>query len=636
MPRAAEPSIPANDKSRRRRRKRWIALVFVAVVMSLGAAIAPWTFSSKALYEEISGQIKRSAGLFVATEEPASLTLLPRPHITFNRVFLADPAESVTIHAEKLRGNLNLLRLLTGRLELSEIALTSPAIVVDLDRAPIEPMGATARAAAAQPSSPEAMKADQEALGSLYISGGRATLRKNGKAQDISNIEGALNWPKVGSAATFAGNFTWRGERFRALLWVARPGELLRDQISPVTARLDSPSLNVEAEGFGQAGAKPRFNGRISASTPSVRQALNLLELQTALPAPIEHVQLAAQASAGLHELQLTNLRLFASDNELQGSLMLRQEDYRMIVQGDLSSNFLSIRPLTVDLPPMTNSDGQWSRDALDLPSIDTADVDLHVTATHARLGRLSLDDAGLSLALHSGRLEISLDQGKAYRGELKGRAVFTIRSGEGLECHITGQTSGVDAGLFGWDAAENSHISASLDSSVSLNGVGDSVAQIMRNLDGRATLTLTQGAIDGINLERALRRLDKSPLSSAIDIRSGRTSFDRAGATFQIEKGVAAVEDGFARGPGFSLSFSGSTRIADRSLAIKAIAIEADSAGKPRDKGLQIGFDIKGSWDDLNFSPDAQSFIRRSDAAAPLLPNTEPPSGGSAPSPEK
>lgn len=624
--RAAESATSADAKPPRRRGKLWSSLALTIAALALAAVVAPWTFSSKALYEEVSGQINRSLGLFVATQEPVTLAFLPRPHITLRQVLFADPAHALTIHAMEVRGNLSLLRLLAGRLELSEIALTSPQIALDLDRKPISPSGAAARAAATQPSSPEASRADREALGILYVSGGEAKVRQGGKEKYLSNIEGALNWPRIGSSATLAGGFSWRGERMQELLWIARPGDLLRGQATPVTARLDSPSLHAEIEGLGQTGAKPRFTGRIFGSTPSLRQALTLFDAQTPLPGPIEHIQLAAQASVGPREAQLTNLRLFASDNEFQGSLVLRQEDHRTIVQGNLESNFLSVRPMTADLPALTSSDGQWSRETLELPSLEGADVDLRLTAAHARLGRISLDDAALSLMLRAGRLDISLNEGRAYKGAIKAHAIFAVRPGEGLECRLKAETMGVDAGMLGWDASETSHLSGNLDSSVTLDGVGDSVAQIMRNLEGRATLSLTQGAIDGINLERALRRLDKTPLSSAIDIRSGRTSFDRAGANVRVEKGVASIEDGFATGPGFSLTFNGSTRMAERSLAIKATAVEADSAGKAREKGLQIGFDISGSWDDLNFSPDAQSFIKRSGAAAPLLPQNEQP----------
>lgn len=613
-------------KKNARKWRVWVVLAgFALIVVAIAAAVAPWTFSSKALYNEVAAQVKRSSGLFVATDGRSTISLLPRPRITIERVLFADASRTVSVHAEQVRGNLNLLRLLTGRLELTGITLERPNITVDVNRKPFADAGAPARAAAAQPSSPEALKADQEPLATVSIVSGQAQVSYGEKQEVFKNVNATLDWAKVGSPATLAGNFSWRSEQLRVLLWIARPGELLRGEATPAMTRLDGETVHFDAEGMAQLGAKPRFIGRVSGSSPSLRQALNLLDVQVPLPGPIEHIQLAANASAGPRDVQLTNLRLFANDNEFQGSIVVREEEDRPIIQGTLWANFLSLRPMTADLPALTSSDGQWSHDTFDLPDLNDADVDLRISAAHARLARLRLDDATMSLTLRAGRMEIAFNDAKAYKGEIKGSAIFSVRPGEGLDCHINAQTVGVDAGMLVWDAAARSDMSGNLNASVSLDATGDSVAQLMRNLDGRASFSLTQGAVDGINLERALRRLDKTPLSSAIDIRSGRTSFDQAGAAIMIDKGTAKIEEGFARGPGFSLAFAGSARVPDRSFTIKAIAADADSAGKLREKGLQIGFDISGSWDDPSFSLDAQALIKRSGAAAPLLPYDDP-----------
>jgi AsmA protein len=203
---------------------------------------------------------------------------------------------------------------------------------------------------------------------------------------------------------------------------------------------------------------------------------------------------------------------------------------------------------------------------------------------------------------------------------------VLDVNPGAGLECHVNAQTVGVDAGMLAWDTAARSDISGNLDSSVTLDATGGSAAELMRNLEGRIAFSMTQGAIEGVNLGRALRRLDKSPLSSAIDIRTGRSNFDRAGATIVVETGNATIRDGFATGAGFSLAFSGSARIPDRSLAFTATAVEASDAGAPRDKGSQIGFELSGSWDEPSLTPDARELIKRSGAAAPLFPRVEAP----------
>ena len=63
---------------------------------------------------------------------------------------------------------------------------------------------------------------------------------------------------------------------------------------------------------------------------------------------------------------------------------------------------------------------------------------------------------------------------------------------------------------------------------------------------------------------------------------------------------------------------FSGRANFGERSVELHASANHAGAEGQ----GLQFGFNISGPWDDPALIPDAEGLIRRSDAAAPLLPS--------------
>ena len=382
---------------------------------------------------------------------------------------------------------------------------------------------------------------------------------------------------------------------------------------------------------MAQSDVKARFVGRLTASAPSLRQAFAMFNLSPPLPGPFDAFRLAATASLEPDAMQLSQLRFSADENDFEGAAELRRKDGRLTFQARLSSGYFSLKPMLAYLPSLSNGDGQWSRETFDLPDFSGADVDLRLSAAHARLARLSLEDAELSLGLRAGRLELSVEQAKAYKGSLKAHATFAQGAQDTLDTHASAQTIGVDAGALLWDASAREDIGGSLDANLTLNAHGDSMAALTRDLDGRASFSLVQGAIAGIDFERALSRLDKRPLSSAIDARSGRSSVDKASATIKIVDGVANVEDGQAFGPGFALAFGGSTRLLDRSLALRVQAFEADADGAPRENGQEIGFDLAGSWDEPNFTPDAKALIRRSGAAASLLPLPIPaaPEGG-------
>lgn len=593
-------------------------------VCGAAVAVAPWLYSSTAAQSAIAVQLQDATGLYIQAHGKPRLLLAPRPSVSIEGVAFADHNGALVIQAEQLFGGLKLLPLLSGRLDVDSITLIRPRIKVDLDQKPIDAPGAAARAAATQPASPAAQKADNFRLGVLNLIDGSLRLRRNGKDYAADRVSATLDWRKIGEPAALTSAFDWRGERLQLILWVARPGMLLRGDPSVVTARLDGESLKLEAQGVAEASANARYAGRVAGSAASVRQALNLFDLDAPLPGPFGDARLSAQAVITAREAALKDLQVQVDGNAFEGDLTLRDDDGKPCLTAALKSDFVALKPMLADAPPLLGPDGQWSREPLDPPNLSGADVDLNVTARHARLGRLTIDEARIFLALRDGVLDLSLAEAQAYRGALKAHATFKPADGA-LAVHASAQTTGVDARGLLWDAFGTQTLGGALDSSLTLDASGGAVADMMHSLNGRFSAALSDGEITGVDFERALRRFEKRPLSSAQAARSGSSVLQSARLNLLVENGVGALSDGAAYGPGFALRFEGSANLAERILALKAAAQEADAAGKPRDKGLQIAFDLTGGWDELRLAPDPQAFIRRSGAAAPLLPEAPP-----------
>ncbi|KAF2990058.1 hypothetical protein MJC1_02718 [Methylocystis sp. MJC1] len=606
--------------------KRNLLIAALAALLSVcvaAVAIAPWLYSSTAAQSAIAVQIQDATGLYIQARGTPRLLFAPRPSVSIEGVAFADHNGALVIQAEELFGGLKLLPLLSGRLDVDSITLKRPRIKVDLDQKPIDAPGAAARAAATQPASPAAQKADNFRLGVLNLVDGSLRLRRNGKDYAADRISATLDWRKVGEPAALTSAFDWRGERLQLILWVARPGMLLRGDPSVATARLDGESLRLEAQGVAEANANGRYSGRVAGSATSVRDALSLFDLDAPLPGPFGDAQFSAQAVITAREAALKELRVHVDGNAFEGELTLRDDDGKPSLSAALKSDFVALKPMLADAPPLLGPDGQWSREPLDPPNLSGADVDLNLTARHARLGRLTIDEARIFLALRDGVLDLSLAEAQAYRGRLKAHATFKPADGA-LAVHASAQTTGVDARALLWDAFGTQTLGGALDSSLTLDASGGAVFDMMHSLNGRFSAALSDGEVTGVDFERALRRFEKRPLSSAQAARSGSSVLQRASVSLLIENGVGALSDGAAYGPGFALRFEGSANLAERILSLKAAAQEADALGKPRDKGLQIAFDLNGGWDELRLAPDPQAFIRRSGAAAPLLP--EPP----------
>ena len=233
------------------------------------------------------------------------------------------------------------------------------------------------------------------------------------------------------------------------------------------------------------------------------------------------------------------------------------------------------------------------------------------------------LENAGFSILLNGGKLEITLGDAEAYGGSLKGRADIA-HGPAGLDLHVAANFSHVDSAAFLGDVLHDTHVSGDANGQITLDGHGASLAAIMHSLAGRGQVKLADGEVSGVDLEQALRRMEKRPLSIATEVRTGRTSFTSASGAVDISGGNAEMDHCAASGPGVELAMTGSTEIGDRSLDLHVVArqtgVDTSNPNAP-----QLRLDLMGSWDDPALVLDTASLIRRSAVAAPLLRSLAP-----------
>jgi AsmA protein len=608
---------------RRRAFSRRLALLAIIpgllAVVGATLALAPWLISPAMLGRTVAGRLQQASGLYVAVRGDSRIAFLPRPHIAVSTVTFADRANALVIEAAELHGVLKVAPLLLGRLDISGVALVRPRIRLDLDRE-IDAPGPLARAAAAGAATPEAQKADAARFGLVKIVDGDLTLRRGERTRRFEKLAVSLDWPKLGEPATLSGDFDWRGERLNGLLWIARPGLLLRHEQSLVTTRLDGEHLSFEAQGFAQTGAGARFLGRIVAKAASAPEALRLFDIEAPLPGAFRDAGLSANADITGKEAKFSDLRLEADGNAFAGTAALQRTTDRIGLRATLASAFVSLAPFLAETPSLVAPDGQWSRERFEPPDLTGADVDVRISAGRARLGQLAIDHGALALTIHDGQLDLTLEEAQAYRGRLRAQGAFRPTADGGVAARVSAQVSDVDAGTFLRDAFDRRALGGTLNATLALESAGASMDQSIRALNGRATLDLTGGEIAGVDFDRALRDLASRPLASARNIGSGVSAVAQAHAKLAINHGAGVLEEGTARGDGFGLALSGAVNFIDMSLAIRAEA-QSTAGGGSAEAPPTIAFALEGDWDAPTWTADPRSFLKRSGAAAPLFP---------------
>jgi len=132
-----------------------------------------------------------------------------------------------------------------------------------------------------------------------------------------------------------------------------------------------------------------------------------------------------------------------------------------------------------------------------------------------------------------------------------------------------------------------------------------------------------------GINLEDALRRVDKRPLLASLNWKGGRTPFGKAEAQVVMQDGVGEIVEGRLKGAAVQAHLRGQVLLVDRTLQVTAGIASVDA---PAGQSPSLAFDVTGDWDNVEISPQVRSLIERSGAAKPLFPTPRVPAGEQGP----
>ena len=483
------------------------ALVVIALVIVHAAG--PYLFRVATLQSEIATQVRLTTGLTLATPTQSRFDLLPSPRIKMVGVHVSDPSGTLRIDADTLQGEVRLLPLLVGRLELASATLVDPKLVIDLDGRPMPPDSLIGRAMHAPA---DASLGGDRRLGVVTLVDGTATFvsRTPRHLPGFSNIDMTVDWHDLDSPATLTGTMRIADTSADVAAWIERPSALIRGDRSAAALRLRSVPLDLSANGDIVGAATSSFKGHLSASAPSLGALVALCGGPGVLPAPFADLAVNGDATAALDRtgavtLDWPSIHLTADGNAYEGTLAYRGGAMRLL-SATLATEQLTLAPFLARMPPLLGPTRAWS-DAemapVDVPG--ALKLDMRISASHLVLPPFTLDEAALSVMTRGERIEIALNEGKAYGGALKGRLSVGAAS-DGLSLRGAGSLDGADASALGWDVLGRQLAAGSLSGSSSFETSGDDVAALVANLKGWARGAAADGDFTGADLGLGLR----------------------------------------------------------------------------------------------------------------------------------
>lgn len=596
--------------------RRVVLLIALIALAVLGTAASPWTLPGGGLAAELTRHVKDKYGLDLTVKGRSTFAVLPIPRVKFENVTLQFPDQALKAEGGTLRGELRLLPLLFGRVELSDFDLTETRITASFEA--MQSVKWT-----------EMVKDRTSETYARRLIVSKSTLRWTDlKEANLDQLNLVIRWADAAEPLTMSGSAAWRDEVISLDQASVFPDLLASDRISPFTLTLTSPSVRLTAEGEAQLGETPRITGESTVRAKSVRDFTRWSGVELPFGSLLRAVSVAGDFSMDHRRLSWPAVSVALGEDKLEGTMGVRFDTDRPVITGTLAADTLNLSDLFAPFSQARTSSGSWSEETIDLTRATGTDLDLRLSAASASLGRLSLDDMAASVLVQPGRIEASIGRAGFNDGSLKGRLSLVKQNGQ-VELRSQGTFAGVKIAPFLAAMGEPRWITGNADGQFSFEGLGKNPADVIRQAQGRSSIEVTDGEIVGIALDDALRRVEKRPLLASLNWKGGRTPFDKAQAQVVVRNGVGEIAEARLRGPGVQADLQGQVLLIDRQLSMTANVSPADA---PAGQSPALVFNVVGDWDNVAVSPQVRSLIERSGAAKPLFPSVRVPANQQRP----
>jgi len=593
-----------------------LGLVLLAPIAG-GLAVlttAGYLISADAVRQQVMSEIHAVTGLDPVFRGKASVSLFPTGSASFADVVLGD-GNQPALTAERLTARLRFFPLLVGRVEIADVSLDHPSITIELQANGQSNWSGLIEALLRSQTDTRRLAAFSE----MRIDGGTVVIRDEARklTETLYGVEFSLAWPSISKSFGATGRFIWHDAPMDASMTLADFPAALAGSRSGVKLRLSGAPIKAAFEGAVSFKPVVKIEGTLAADAASLRNAL-VWAGQRPLPGGgFGRFAIKARTNVLGGTISLSSVNVELDGNSAEGVLTFAA-DGRQTLQGTLAADTLDLTPYVSTVRLLAANERAWNNGIITLDGLAGLDLDLRLSAANVAVSNAKVGRTAIAANLRGGHLVVTIGEAQAYGGVVKG-SLALANFDQGVDVKSQLQFSDVDlesclGQLFGLRRLEGKGNIA-----FAVEGAGDSVLGLTRTLSGTATLTGSNGALAGLNVEQLLRRLERRPLSGGGEFRSGRTPYDKITVALKINQGTVTVDDVKVEGTAVVLALAGSASIPTRELDLKGTAALV-APPKPGAVPFELPFIVQGSWDDPIMLPDPEALIRRSGAAAPLL----------------
>jgi AsmA protein len=368
---------------------------------------------------------------------------------------------------------------------------------------------------------------------------------------------------------------------------------------------------------------QPAFSGsfKTAAFSPAgLMQELQMEAPATADPEALKHASLSSSFTGNSSQLSLSKLELELDQSRFTGDMNVSNFDQPKI-GFELAVDEIDLDRYMEPASPTAEQENV----AMPQEELQGQELNGRLSVGKMRLSGLDFSNARIGLAIRNGKLRVNPLTADFYGGTYSGD--ITLDSSAAVP--VLSLDEKIDSVTFQKliaDLVETESLSGTALGHLRLTGRGASSDEVLSSLNGDLGLTLTEGALEGINIWYEIRRgmalykgLEPPPEEP------NRTVFSRMKLTATVDKGVVNTRELLGELPFLTLSGNGTVDMGQSRVDLSLLAsvrnlpeLSEDPLGAEL-KGKQMPFKVSGPLDDPAVSVDWTALLK-SEATDMLL----------------
>jgi AsmA protein len=527
------------------------------------------------LAESIRTQFAAKTGYELQIDGGATINVRPSLSIVMRDIRLINPnggAAQNQLTIESARMEISLASLLTGRPDITELALRRPILKVPVVRR------ATGRESAAQLNDARQSTSEVVNIKRVYIEDASVLF-----VTSPEHVESRIDHINISTSFTVSNHQLEAkidGHLGSQVLHIQIKGSTPNDKLKPFPME-----LTLDAPGLLQGTMSSRAN------VTSSDALLKINDLEG---------QIGKDKFTGWASVDLTNKPQVKLDLDFK----------RLNLMAAAGNSAETARPSNIDDP--------WNSQEIDLDGLNFVDAEIAFSASELNVSTLHFAPVSLEASLSNGLLKVDISKLGLYGGSAEGILILDA-SGLAPQQTIRMNLSGVRALPLLSELAHFQEIDGTMKAKIEARAVGTSQRDVMSTLSGSVDVLFQDGEIRHVNVAQLVRRLTQNVLSGWQEDKAGKTDLTELSALFRIDSGRATTDNLRLVGPLVRVNGTGAAYLAEKTLQFKldtklVLSLEGQG-GAVNPVGFGVPVMVEGKWGSPRIYPDMAGILENPEA---------------------